>query len=42
VPGDPENAARARRLREGIPIPRSLSEKIRSICQRAGVAFLLE
>src|SRR6267378_4450182 len=42
VPGDPENAARARRLREGIPIPRSLSEKIRNICQRAGVAFLLE
>jgi LDH2 family malate/lactate/ureidoglycolate dehydrogenase len=42
VPGDPENAARARRLREGIPVPRSLSEKIRGICQRAGVPFLLE
>ena len=42
VPGDPENAARARRLREGIPIPPGLSEKIRQICQRAGVAFLLE
>jgi LDH2 family malate/lactate/ureidoglycolate dehydrogenase len=41
VPGDPENAARARRLREGIPIPSSLSEKIRDICRRAGVPFLL-
>src|SRR5439155_24646719 len=42
VPGDPENAARARRLREGIPIPPALAEKIRQICHRAGVAFLLE
>jgi LDH2 family malate/lactate/ureidoglycolate dehydrogenase len=41
VPGDPENAARARRLREGIPIPKGLAEKIRQICQRAGVPFLL-
>src|SRR5216117_2575030 len=41
VPGDPENAARARRLREGIPIPPGLSEKIRQICHRAGVPFLL-
>src|SRR5213083_3342045 len=41
VPGDPENAARARRLREGIPIPPDLSEKIRQICHRAGVPFLL-
>ena len=41
VPGDPENAARARRLREGIPIPPGLAEKIRKICQRAGVPFLL-
>src|SRR5207302_8413701 len=42
VPGDPENAARARRLREGIPIPQSLCEKLKPICQRAGVPFLLE
>ena len=42
VPGDPESAARAKRLREGIPIPQSLSEKLKPICQRAGVPFLLE
>src|SRR5260221_5999068 len=31
VPGDPERASRERRLRDGIPIPASLLEKIREI-----------
>src|SRR5438876_683334 len=41
VPGDPEAAARERRLREGIPLPASLLEKLRGVCERSGVAFLL-
>ena len=41
VPGDPEAASRARRLREGIPLPASLLEKLRAICERSGVAFIL-
>ena len=41
VPGDPEAASRERRLREGIPLPGSLLEKLRAICQRSGVAFIL-
>ena len=41
VPGDPEARARAERLREGIPIPDSLREKIRGVCERSGVACLL-
>jgi LDH2 family malate/lactate/ureidoglycolate dehydrogenase len=41
VPGDPEAAARERRLREGIPLPSALLEKLRAICERSGVAFIL-
>jgi LDH2 family malate/lactate/ureidoglycolate dehydrogenase len=41
VPGDPEAQARERRLREGIPLPESLREKLRGVCARSGVAFLL-
>jgi LDH2 family malate/lactate/ureidoglycolate dehydrogenase len=41
VPGDPEAASRERRLREGIPLPVSLLEKLRAICERSGVAFIL-
>ncbi|HEY7238790.1 MAG TPA: Ldh family oxidoreductase [Burkholderiales bacterium] len=41
VPGDPEAAARERRLRQGIPLPASLLEKLRAICERSGVAFIL-
>jgi LDH2 family malate/lactate/ureidoglycolate dehydrogenase len=41
VAGDPEAASRERRLRDGIPIPASLAEKIRAVCQRCGVPFLL-
>jgi LDH2 family malate/lactate/ureidoglycolate dehydrogenase len=41
VPGDPEAASRERRLREGIPLPASLLGKLRAICERSGVAFIL-
>ena len=41
VPGDPEAATRARRLRDGIPVPESLRSKIKVICERSGVPFLL-
>jgi LDH2 family malate/lactate/ureidoglycolate dehydrogenase len=41
VAGDPEAAAREKRMREGIPMPSSLLEKIREICQRSGAPFLL-
>jgi LDH2 family malate/lactate/ureidoglycolate dehydrogenase len=42
VPGDPEAAKREQRLRDGIPMPRALTEKIRAICERSGVPYLLE
>jgi LDH2 family malate/lactate/ureidoglycolate dehydrogenase len=42
VPGDPERASRADRLKHGIPIPDSLSQKIAEICVRSGVPFLLK
>ena len=41
VPGDPEVAARARRLKEGIPMPDSLLVKIKAICERSNVEFIL-
>jgi LDH2 family malate/lactate/ureidoglycolate dehydrogenase len=41
VPGDPEAKARAQRLRGGIPIPDSLMEKLRKVCERSGVPFIL-
>jgi LDH2 family malate/lactate/ureidoglycolate dehydrogenase len=41
VPGDPESQARERRLREGIPLPASLLEKLRAVCERSGVPFIL-
>jgi LDH2 family malate/lactate/ureidoglycolate dehydrogenase len=41
VPGDPERRAREQRLREGIPMPESLLEKIRAVCERSAVPFLL-
>jgi LDH2 family malate/lactate/ureidoglycolate dehydrogenase len=42
VPGDPEAESRQRRMSEGIFIPRSLSDKLRAVCLRCGVPFLLE
>jgi LDH2 family malate/lactate/ureidoglycolate dehydrogenase len=41
VAGDPEAASRERRLREGIPVPPSLAEQLRGVCERAGVPYLL-
>ncbi|MEJ0072398.1 MAG: Ldh family oxidoreductase [Pseudomonadota bacterium] len=41
VPGDPEAATRAARLRDGIPIPDSLAAKLRDVCDRCGAPFLL-
>jgi LDH2 family malate/lactate/ureidoglycolate dehydrogenase len=41
VAGDPEAEARERRLREGIPLPSSLLERLRAVCERSGVAFIL-
>ena len=41
VAGDPEAESRARRLAEGIPVPDSLVEKLRGVCERAGVACLM-
>jgi LDH2 family malate/lactate/ureidoglycolate dehydrogenase len=42
VPGDPEAATRAERMREGVPLPETLVEKIRGVCERCGAPFLLE
>ena len=41
VPGDPEAESRARRLREGIPVPPGLAAQLRDVCARAGVPYLL-
>ena len=41
VPGEPEAAARKERLREGIPIPATLREKIRGVCETSGVDCIL-
>ncbi|OGA49159.1 MAG: hypothetical protein A3G24_26020 [Betaproteobacteria bacterium RIFCSPLOWO2_12_FULL_62_13] len=42
VAGDPEALNREIRLQDGIPIPRSLADKIRAICRRCGIPFVLE
>jgi LDH2 family malate/lactate/ureidoglycolate dehydrogenase len=41
VPGDPEAAAREWRTKEGIPLPAALLEKLRGVCERSGVPFIL-
>jgi len=41
VPGDPEVAERARRLRDGIPVPPALDRQIRDICGRCGAEYRL-
>jgi LDH2 family malate/lactate/ureidoglycolate dehydrogenase len=41
VAGDPEAASREKRLREGIPMPQPLVQKIRDICGRSGAPFVL-
>lgn len=42
IPGDPEAASRERRLREGIPMPRSLADQLRAVCEGCGAPYLLE
>jgi LDH2 family malate/lactate/ureidoglycolate dehydrogenase len=42
VAGDPEAAAREKRMREGIPLPQTLINKVREICERCGAPFLLQ
>ncbi|HZB63295.1 MAG TPA: hypothetical protein VE423_11575, partial [Microvirga sp.] len=40
APGDPEHAMRERRLRDGIPVPASLLDTVRSIARHWGTDFL--
>ncbi|WP_426958374.1 Ldh family oxidoreductase [Muricoccus radiodurans] len=42
VPGDPEAETRATRLRDGIPLPETLTAKIREVCEGCGAPYLLE
>jgi len=42
VPGDPEMAERARRLEAGVPIPAALAGRLRALCERCGVPYLLD
>ena len=42
VAGDPEALERARRLRDGIPVPDALARNIRAVCERCGVPYLFE
>ncbi len=41
IPGDPERAARAERLAQGIPMPEALVAQIRAVAEAAGAPFLL-
>ena len=41
VAGDPERAARDQRLRDGIPLSRSMIEDIRTVAHRSRVPFIL-
>jgi LDH2 family malate/lactate/ureidoglycolate dehydrogenase len=41
VAGEPEDAMRAKRLAEGVPVPASLDALIRAICERCGAPYLL-
>ena len=41
VAGDPEYAARERREREGVPLPRSLMALVRDVAKRSGAEFTL-
>jgi LDH2 family malate/lactate/ureidoglycolate dehydrogenase len=42
VAGDPEAAARAERLRLGVPVPATLAERIKAVCERCGAPFWLD
>jgi LDH2 family malate/lactate/ureidoglycolate dehydrogenase len=41
VAGDPENATRAERLRDGVPLPEDLVTQLSGVAQRCGAEFLL-
>ena len=41
VAGDPEAMEREKRLREGIPMPDALVDKLRAVCERCNVPFIL-
>jgi LDH2 family malate/lactate/ureidoglycolate dehydrogenase len=41
VAGEPEELAREERRRDGVPVPESLADRIRAICDRCGATFLL-
>jgi len=41
VAGEPEDMMRAKRLAEGVPVPATLDELIRGICDRCGAPYLL-
>jgi LDH2 family malate/lactate/ureidoglycolate dehydrogenase len=41
VAGEPEDAMRAKRLAEGVPVPATLDALIRGICERCGAPYLL-
>jgi LDH2 family malate/lactate/ureidoglycolate dehydrogenase len=41
VAGEPEELAREERLRDGIPVPPALAQRIREICERCDAPFLL-
>lgn len=42
VAGDPEATSRAGRTRTGIPVPQTLIEKLRGVCERSDVPLLLD
>lgn len=42
VPGDPEQAERAVRLREGVPMPALLVDQLRETCRLSNAAYLLD
>lgn len=42
VAGDPEVLQSEQRLRDGIPLPQTLTDKLRGVCERCGVPFVLE
>jgi LDH2 family malate/lactate/ureidoglycolate dehydrogenase len=42
VPGEPEEAERARRLRDGIPLPESLAAQLREVCRQCNAPYVLE
>ncbi|TWT12969.1 Ldh family oxidoreductase [Reyranella sp. CPCC 100927] len=42
VPGDPEYAERAARLKSGVPIPETLAAQLKDVCRQSNAAYVLE